>query len=358
MFTIEKVEDFSLFIASDRARKQVEPLIARAKKSNRKFIKDNPQEAPKMPISGTFVYAHAPNYRGRPLHNYSVRDWMKLMRDLSRAGMDTIILQASIWNELNECYYPSTHFKNHKQWNVVEPMLEAADASCMKVYLGGYGSVTGWKEHLTQADIEHEIQNQITCLRELLKYRKLFDGIYFAPETAFTGTRDQEKEKFLNEIYREFCNTVKNEAPDKKILMSPATKYFPGKMPEMIDSWMAILDEVPLDIMAPQDSIGTCGNELVHQAETYKAWAEICNKKYITFWSNIEIFERKDTIDGVNHSIPASPEIVMAQINNAAPYAEKIICWEAPYYMFDTTTESKKLKDFLQAQTLKLMYCH
>ena len=358
MFTIEKVEDFNLFIASKKAREQVEPMIAHAKESNYKFIKDNPQELPEMPISGTFVYAHPPNYRGLPMHNYSVRDWMKLMRELSRAGMDTVILQASIWNELNECYYPSAHFKNHKQWNVIEPMLEAADASCMKVYLGGYGSVTGWKEHLTQADIDQEVQSQITCLSELLKYRELFDGIYFAPETAFAGKRDLGKEKFLNEIYKEFCDTVKNEAPDKKILMSPATKYFPGKMPEMIDSWMAILDKVPLDIMAPQDSIGTCGNELVHQSETYKAWAEICNKKDITFWSNIEVFERKNSIDGENHSIPASPERVAAQINNAAPYAEKLICWEAPYYMFDTTAESKKLKDFLQAQALKLMYCH
>ena len=140
--------------------------------------------------------------------------------------------------------------------------------------------------------------------------------------------------------------------------MSPATKYFPAKMPEMIDSWLAILDEVPLDIMAPQDSIGTCGNELVHQAETYKAWAEICNKKDITFWSNIEIFERKDSIDGASHSIPASPERVTAQINNAVPYAEKLICWEAPYYMFDTIAKSNSLCEFLKIQSPKLMHCH
>ncbi len=358
MFTIEKIEDFSLFIASDKARELVEPMILRAKKLNRKFINDNPLLAPQMPITGTFVYAHPPNYRGRPMHNYSVRDWMKLMRDLSRAGMDTIILQASVWNELNECYYPSEHFKNHKQWNVVEPMLEAADASCMKVYLGGYGSVTGWKEHLTQADIEQEKQNQVSCFRELLKYRKLFDGIYFAPETAFAGARDLEKEKFLNEIYREFCFAVKREAPDKRIMMSPATKYFPGKMPEMIDSWLTILDKVPLDIMAPQDSIGTCGNQLIHQEQTYKAWLEICKKCDIKLWSNIEIFERNESIDGVNHSVSASPERVTAQINNAAPYVEKLICWEAPYYIFDSMPGSSSLREFLQAQKQKLTLCH
>jgi len=358
MFTIEKLEDFSLFIASDKAREHVEPMIAQAKESNQKFVDENPQTPPKMPISGTFIYAHPPNYRGRPMHNYSVRDWMKLMRGLKRAGMDTIVLQASIWNELKECYYPSAHFKNYKQWNMVEPMLEAADASCMSVYLGGYGSVSGWKEDLTQADIEQEKENQLACFHELLKYRDLFDGIYFAPETAFMGKRDLEKEQFLNEIYREFCNTVKREAPEKKILMSPATKYFPGKMSEMVDSWMAILDKVPLDIMSPQDSIGTCGNQLLHQEETYNAWSEICSKRNIVFWSNIEIFERKVMVEGVNHSTPASPERVTAQINNAAEYAEKLICWEAPYYMLDTSDESIALRKFIEAQAPKLMHCH
>lgn len=358
MFTIEKIEDFSLFMASDKARKLVEPMIAEANESNRKYLLENRQSLPQMPISGTFVYAHPPNYRGRSMHNYSVRDWMKLMRELSRAGMDTVILQASIWNELGECYYPSEYFKNHKQWNVVEPMLEAADASCMKVYLGGYGSVTGWKEDLTHADIEQEKKNQISCFRELLKYRELFDGIYFAPETAFTGKRDFGKEKFLNEIYREFCDTVRSEAPDKEIIMSPGTKYFPGKMPEMIDSWLTILDKVPLDIMAPQDSIGTCGNQLIHQDETYKAWLEICSRYDISLWSNIEIFERKESIDGENHSIPASPERVAAQINNAALYVEKLICWEAPYYLFDVTPESRSLRKFLHARAPKLTFCH
>jgi hypothetical protein len=357
MFTIEKVEDFNLFIASERARNYAEPMIAEAKESNRKFLAENPPGTPKMPITGTFVYPHPPNYRGRPMHHYTVRDWARLMRDLKIVGMDTIILQASVWNELEECYYPSTHFSNHKQWNVVEPMLEAADAAGMTVYLGGYGSVTGWKEHLTQADIDQEKQNQIACFRELLKYRDVFDGIYFVPETAFTGERDHEKEKFLNEVYREYCSTVKAEAPDKKILMSPATKYHAGKMCEMTESWLAILENVPLDIMAPQDSIGTCGNELVHQAETYKAWADICDKSGITFWSNIEIFERKDSIVGVDYNQPAATERVAAQINHAAPYAKKLICWEAPYYLFEETEESKVLRKYLEAQAEPKAHC-
>jgi hypothetical protein len=85
--------------------------------------------------------------------------------------------------------------------------------------------------------------------------------------------------------------------------------------------------------MAPQDSIGTCGNTLCHQPETYRIWDEICRERGIEFWSNIEIFERKGELEGADYNRTASPEKVAFQINHAAPYAEKLICWEAPFYL-------------------------
>jgi len=347
MYNINNQNDFSIFIASGKAKEMVKLKVTEAEVSNNKFLSENTSKPVRMAITGTFIYAHPPNYLGRPMHNYSVKDWAKLMESLKLAGMDTVIFQASVWNELKECYYPSTHFSKFKQWNVVEPMLEAAKNIGMIVYLGGYGSVAGWKEHLTQADINKEKENHINCFREILKYSELFDGIYFVPETAFLGERNLKKEFFLNDIYREYCGFVKQEAPEKKILMSPATKYFPNKMNEMIDSWQNILKEVPLDIMVPQDSIGTCGNQLIFQQKTYNAWDKICRQQGIEFWSNIEIFECEKHIKGGDYLFPANPERVSAQINNATPYAKKLICWEAPFFMFDNSNKRCDLTQFL-----------
>ena len=333
MHNIIDIEDFSLFTASQRAREMIEPKIAKAKTDNLKFLSENRQASPQMPITGTFIYAHPPNYYGRPMHNYQLADWIKLMQELKAIGMDTVILQASIWNELDECYYPSQHFTYKKNWNVVEPMLSAAETTGMKVFLGGYGSATGWRDDLTPEIIQQEKNNQRSCFKELLKlYRGRFAGIYFAPETAYFGERNRKKELFLNDLYCDFCNEVREADPNMQILMSPATKYFPGKMDEMADSWLAIMHDVPLDIMAPQDSIGTCGNLLRHQPETYKIWYQICQQQGISFWSNIEIFERKDQITGTDYNLPASPQRIAAQINHATPYAKKLICWEAPFY--------------------------
>ncbi|MCF6177530.1 MAG: DUF4434 domain-containing protein [Victivallaceae bacterium] len=350
MYNIVDIEDFSLFTASQRAIDMIEPKIAKAKLDNKEFLAENPQRETSMTITGTFIYAHPPNYYGQPMHNYRLTAWIKLIRELKEIGMDTVILQASIWNELDECYYPSKHFNYTKNWNVVEPMLEAAEIIGIQVFLGGYGSATGWRDDLTPEIIQQEKSNQKTCFKELLQlYQGRFTGIYFAPETAYFGERDQKKEAFLNDLYRDFCNEVKSTDQNIQILMSPATKYFPDKLAEMTDSWLAIMQDVPLDIMAPQDSIGTCGNLLRHQLETYKIWHEICQQQEIEFWSNIEIFERKAQITGTYYNMTANPQRVAAQINHAAPYAKKLICWEAPYYLANKGDErSLALKQYLQ----------
>lgn len=348
MYIIVKNESHKLFLPTAKARQYAEPMIVAGKEANLRYLAQHKQTVPKMPITGSFVYPHPPNYRGICTLHYGKKEWIKMLNNLKRMGMDTIILQAAVWNELRECYYPSKHFAGHHSWNVVEPMLEAAKETGLAVFLGGYGSVTGWAEKLNSNMMEEEKLNQSACYRELLKYRSLFDGFYFAPETAYCGTRDVGREKFLNELYREFFCEIKEKTPDMQILMSPATKYFPDKMEEMKAAWMALLNRVPLDIMAPQDSIGSCGNQLCHQHETYRAWTEVCRDLNIRFWSNIELFERQDRLEGDSYNYTASPERVAAQINNAAPYAEKLICWEAPYYLGpDSGRKGAILRKFL-----------
>ena len=345
MYVISDVDHFKIFRASEQAIELYTPKIFESIESNNRCLADNPQDKPKMHITGSFIYAHPPNYYGRPAITWNCEKWRELFVLFKQNGIDTAILQASLWNELGECYYKSDYFSEHKQFNVVEPMLEAASAENMKIFLGGYGSVTGWSANLEQNSVEREKERQKACFTELLRYRDQFDGFYFAPETAYMGTRDLDKEAFLNSIYREFFETIKETDPSLRIMMSPATKYFPGKNAEMAEAWLSLLKDVPLDIMAPQDSIGTCGTYLEHQAETYPVWSEVCKELGIEFWSNIEVFQRTGGLADEDHSVPADPKRVIAQMNNAAPYSEKLICWEAPYYLFGDDPRSGALRD-------------
>jgi hypothetical protein len=247
--------------------------------------------------------------------------------------MDTVILQSALWKELEECYYPFKKFSRFKTWNVVEPLLEAAAFESMTVFLGALGSVTGWCDDLPEDALRSELNEHLSCFEELLEHGDKFQGFYFSPETAFTGERNRPKEKALIGFFKSIFIGVQKMAPEKKILLSPGTKYFEGKEKDIMDSWSTLLDGVPLDILAPQDSIGTMGNRLCWQKPCYDIWSKVCDDNEIEFWSNIELFERKDSLEGTDYNMTALPERVAAQIATAAPYAKKLICWEAPYYL-------------------------
>lgn len=110
--------------------------------------------------------------------------------------------------------------------------------------------------------------------------------------------------------------------------MSPASIYEPGKCREFTDSWMAVLDGVPLDILAPQDSIGCGCCTLEEQPEMWSLWSRIAREKQIPLWANIELFERRE-FGGSAPFTAASAERIAAQCGNVSPYVEKCICWEA-----------------------------
>jgi hypothetical protein len=335
VYDITPIDDFKLFCASRRAQEVFEPRIRAANRANAEYLAAHPPEPQAMPITGAFICAHAPNYLGRPALDWGGAEWRGLFRRFRELGLDTAVFQAALWNELQECYYPSKAFSSFKIWNVIEPMLEAASEEKIRVFLGGYGSTTGLSEQEDEQTMAREQKACIDCLSEIMEYRAAFDGFYFSSETAFMGSYNPRKIKRLNRIYRGFFEHIKSTDASLRILMSPGTKYFPGKEQEMADSWLEMLDGVPLDILAPQDSIGTCGNELRHAEAMYRVWNTVCAEREIVFWSNIEIFQRGEDLSLLDHSVTADPERVVAQINLAAPFAEKLLCWEAPYYLCD-----------------------
>ena len=339
MFTnigFHKIDDFRIYKANRESLDLAEKFIAEGKKANSEFLKNHKTIKPKLSITGTFIYAHPANYRGRPTLNYTVQDWVGLFNELKEIGMDTVIFQACAWLELEAVFYPSETFKNFKAWNVIEPMLQAAGLEKMTVFMGGMGSATCWKEIFEKNTVDEEKNLHIKCYKELLrKYGKSFHGFYFAPETIYMGKRDESWEITMNNLYREILSEIKSEASEKSILLSPATRYYEGQEDENYQSWLTLLKDVPLDIMAPQDSIGSCLNNLQFASKAYPIWKKICDEAKIKLWSNIELFERKDKIiiEENDYSTPPDFRKVYAQIEAAEKYVEKLICWEATYYL-------------------------
>ncbi len=332
-FTVRNLGEYSIFMAAPGIVEECNAQIARAHEENSLFLETHPQEMPSMPITGTFLYAHAPNYKGISMVHADRAEWKRRLSGLREFGIDTVILQAALWNELGECYYPSKAFSSMRQFNVAAPMLESAAELGLTVYLGGYGSAAGWRNDLDGSLVDAESSNHLRCLEELFSlYRGMFAGIYFAPETAFEGTRNQSKEQMLNRLYGTFCGKLKEKDSSLKILMSPGTKYFPGRAEEMLQAWDSILKDVPLDILAPQDSVGSCCTLLKDQGPCFRIWKELCDSRGIELWSNVEVFDRKDNVLQLNPSRTASVERIKAQMNHAQKFVRKLISWELLYY--------------------------
>lgn len=333
MYVISEIDGHKLFLPPPNRRGGGLERWKNHVRANLEFIRKNPPLALKNRITGSFIYAHPPNYQGICTLEFTVEDWTRELRKLKALGMNTVIFQAALWNELEECYYPSEEFRNYRRWNVIEPMLEAASGLGLKVFLGGYGSVTCWMDKLDRDLVETEKRRQLKCFQELMRYKGLFHGFYFAPESAFTGERDPRREAFLHSLYGELFQEIKSIDPTLQILMSPATFYYPdGKMRLMAEAWNAFLQGVPLDILAPQDSIGCSCITLEHQDEAYRNWKAVCAENRIHLWANIEVFDLREPIGSAHARCPALPDRVVAQINNAAPHVEKMITWEGLYY--------------------------
>lgn len=344
MFVVENIGEFNLFFPSEDIIPDSTKMLQRQKAENNVFLASCDETGkPPIKITGSYIHAHGPDYYGTPTINYTVADWEELFNDMALHGLDTAVFQASLWHELSECYYPSKCFKGeYRQWNVVEPMLEAANNCGIKIILGGYGSVIGWLNTQDDTAIEREIKRQTDCMAELLQYGKQFSGIYFSPETAFSGHRDAAKEKMLNKLYREHFSRLKEIAPEKSIAMSPAS-FFTDKDKEFFDFWMNMLDNVPLDILMPQDSIGTAACSLANQGTMWSFWRKVADEMNLTLWAHVEIFDRQ-SFGGKTPFDAASPQRVAAQLRNLAPYVEKCLCFEYPYFA-NNAKGGKELKE-------------
>lgn len=340
MYPIGNIEDFKFYMASEKDIKISEALIDNANKENADFLRKNPSDKKKMHITGSFIYAHPPDYKGRPMLKAGIDEWRDIFKGFKAMGMDTVIFQAALWSELQECYYNTKVFNDYKIWNVIEPMLEAAGIEHITVYLGGYGSVSGWNPDLKTEDVKREINFHLRCYEELMNWHEYFSGFYFTCETAFGGTRDRKREQILNYLYKELFRELKSIADEKIILMSPASKYFKGMDNEFLDAWNTMLENVPLDVLVPQDSIGTSANTLLKQEKIFKLWKNVAEQNNIELWGNIELFERQK-FNHPDNFITASPERIIAQINNAAPFTKKLVCWEAMYF---TSRELEKMQ--------------
>ena len=344
MAFVKKFNDFKLFQPTPEEAAEAEKNLPARLALNKKFLAENtPSATLDIAITGSFISAHAPDYVGVPTIHWNAEDWRKEFRIMKEFGLDTVILQASAWKELQECYFPSKVLKDFTMFDVVTPLVEAAHAENMTLFLGGFGSVSGWNlQDKEKTALEVELHEAV--LRELAILAKdRIAGFYFPCETAFRGERRLEHEMQYCQILGRFCNIARELLPGKPVIMSPSSKYTEGKDADFIDCWKNLFSVAVPDILAPQDSIGCGGSNLSNQSAMWALWKKLADEVGCRLWANIELFERR-SFGGEDPFDSAAPERVNMQLANVAEYVKKCVCWEFSYFVNGKANGSEKLR--------------
>ena len=289
-------------------------------------------------LAGAFICAHAPDYRGRPTLAYTEQDWQALFRELKELGIGTVILQAAAWVDFHECYYPSKLFSGFHTWNVLDPMVKAAAAEKMTLYLGAAGILYGHIELGTETgDLKKAraaAERELKCYQELLaRYRGAFQGYYLAPETGFHAELDPKHYDCYHDFFKRVTNGVKAITPEMPILTSPYTTCCAGQEQQATECLTRLHEGCPITAFAPQDSIGTFNN-LPFLERGLGIWKEVCRLTGAEFWVNCESFSIADFGGPICTIVPADFKRFAVQLDTAARLgATKLISWEPPFFM-------------------------
>jgi len=324
---IDIPDGFRLFQPAPEAFDELKEILARSNADNETYIAAHPVPQHTVPITGTFVYAHAPDYPANTLKD-DKKTWLSRLQPLCERGIDTIIMQAAAWKELEDCYYPSQTMAGFSTWNVIEPMLAAASDLRLQVFMGECGICASW-EDMENEVFNKEIEWHQQCLEELHRqFAGGYHGYYFSSESGYHNQRCSERETLMARVYDEtfsFARSLEN----LPILISPASFYYENQREGMTGFWKSVFSKAKPDIIAPQDSVGCMCTTLTQQAEMYRDWLAVTQALKCHLWANVELFQFDFPEAGRSVLTAANPDRIAFQCQAASAVAEKLICWEA-----------------------------
>lgn len=327
-----EMDGYTLVVPGPEDASWTTDLMGYGAELNAEYLATLPEPPKGGRLSGSFIYSHPPDYVGRPTMTWDAAQWRALFQEMKEMGIDTVIYQAAAWAEVRECSYRSQIFADFRTWNSFDPLVEAVAKEGMQFFMGGLGNLYAFDANATAATLNRDAELQLACFDELnALYAGGFHGFYMSPETGYPGQRQPEREALLNEYYRQVCQGIKDRAPGLPILLSPGTFYRENDEKNIYGFLRGLFEGCPLDIMCPQDSVGTFANRLPHLAPSFAIWKRLCDDLGFHLWVNVESFERVRS-GTAQDFVSADFKRLAVQLSHAAQVGEKIVSWEVPYF--------------------------
>lgn len=283
-------------------------------------------------IDGTFFeFRHHNTAEGKywnpALEGFTAEQWRTKIREIADLGMEYIVLMATALYE--RCYFKSSVFPFAEMpcEDPIEEILSEADKYGIKVFLGNgfYGDWTKAGENIkSQAVIDRSFK-AMEELAALYAHHKSFYGWYFPDETCIILRFSKNFIKYVN-----LCSARCRElTPDKKTLIAP----YGTNLVLSSDYFARSLAETDVDFIAYQDEVGVKKTKVDSTERIFERLRRAHDKAgRAELWADIELF----TFEGMVYKsalLPAPFERIKKQIENAAPYVDKILSYQYPGLM-------------------------
>ena len=278
-------------------------------------------------IDGTFfefLHHNIPEgkYWNPALEKFTAENWRQKVREISAVGMEYIVVMATALYD--KCYFKSSvfPFAQIPCTDPIEELLCEADNCGVKVFLGNgfYGDWRKASQNITSKEVIDRSFRAMEELTALYGYHKSFYGWYFPDETCIILRYSKDFMKYVN-LCSARCHQL---TPDKKTLIAP----YGTNLVWANNKFIRQLTELDVDFIAYQDEVGVKKTKVDRTKRLFEKLRIAHDKAGRSeLWADIELFD----FEGLVYKsalIPAPFERIKKQIENVAPYADKILGYQ------------------------------
>jgi hypothetical protein len=278
-------------------------------------------------IDGTFFeFRHHNTPEGKywnpALVKFEGADWRRKVREISELGMEYIVIMATALYD--KCYFKSEVFPFAETIcaDPIEEVLDEADKCGVKVFLGNgfYGDWRKAGNNIKDKDVIARSFKAMEELTALYAHHESFYGWYFPDETCIILKFSGDFVKYVN-----FCSAhCHSLTPDKKTLIAP----YGTNLALANNRYVRTLAELDVDFIAYQDEVGVRKTKVDRTKRIFEKLRKAHDKAGRSqLWADIELFD----FEGMVYKsalIPADFDRIRKQIENVAPYADKILSYQ------------------------------
>ena len=278
-------------------------------------------------IDGTFFEFHHHNtpegkYWNPTIDQFQAENWREKVREISALGMEYIVIMATALYE--KCYFKSSvyEFADIPCKDPIEEILSEADKCNVKVFLGN-GFYGDWQKAGQNIKSQEVIDRSFRAMEELATlyaHHKSFYGWYFPDETCIILRFSKDFMNYVN-LCSARCHLL---TPEKKTLIAP----YGTNLVRANNKFIGQLAELDVDFVAYQDEVGVRKTK-VDKTERLFEKLRVAHDKAgrSELWADIELFD----FEGMVYKsalVPAPFERIQKQIENVAPYVDKILGYQ------------------------------